>query len=314
MKDIINTSVEDYLNKITEFNMHATQLSSGKFLSCKKELPLPKLTVGSSYISRAMQYHCILKQDCFYIIIPRGSIGMGLNGQAVAFNQSFVFTLEQEIFTSTADNSYNLYIIIPTVELAKYFDEEYITELKNATRLQNLGKKIFIKSEYNQNHLCSLIEALLEQSQTLSYQEILSTQEIIIESLCKLLTLISPLPRQNNTSQTRKLAIVSRALNHIHNGNSINVTSPELAKVSYCSLRNLEYAFKSVLNITPKQYFIKRRMQLIHSALKSNRKVVVSEIIKNFGIVNQGRFAKDYLKFYGEYPHQTRDKSLDYNV
>jgi AraC family ethanolamine operon transcriptional activator len=314
MMDIIDSNIEDYLKKLSKFDLYATQFSSGKFFSCQRDLQLPKLIIGSWYVRTSILYQGVLKEDYFYIVIPRRDVSVLINGQKTEFNQPLVFTIEQEMLVCRPDNSYNLYISIPTVELAKYFDEEYIAQLKNATRQQNLGKQVFVKYEKNQNHLCSLIEVLLKKSKTLSYQVVLDSQETIIELLCKLLTLISPLPRQNNISQIRRLAIVNRALNHIHNGSIINVTSPYLAEVSFCSLRNLEYAFKSLLNITPKQYLIKRRMQLIHSALKSDRKVLISEIINNFGIVNQGRFAKDYLKFYNEYPHQTRDKYLDCKV
>ena len=86
------------------------------------------------------------------------------------------------------------------------------------------------------------------------------------------------------------------------------MTIPDLAEASFCCARSLEYAFKSILSMPPKQYLIKRRLQLIHTILKNPNSMSISEIIEKFGVVNQGRFAKDYFKFYKEYPHKTRGK------
>jgi len=308
--DTTFSSIDDYLKKITEFDIHAMQLSSGKFFCRKTELQLPKLVISSRYVSTSMQYHTTLKQDCFYIVIPRGNMNIAVNGYKTKLNQPLVFTFGQEIFACIPENSRNFHITIPTIELAKYFDEENIAQLKLATAQQNLGQQVFFLSENSQSHLCSLMEILLNRNQLLSYQAVLDAQETIIELLCKLLTLTSPLLKKNNTSQTTKLAIVKRALGHLHKNTAINISVPELADVSFCCLRSLEYAFKSVLSITPKKYLIKRRLHLINTALKTESNLSVSDIIKNFGVVNQGRFAQDYLKLYQEYPHQTRYRIL----
>lgn len=307
MIDIIYSSIEDYLNKINELGVFATQLSSGKFLCCQKELKLPKLIIGSRYVSSSLLYHLTLKQDFFCIAIPKGNAGMLVNGHAVEPNQLLVFTLEQEMLIRIPKNYDSHYIIIPTINLTKYLGEGNIAQLKKATT-QHIGKNIFIQSEKEQMDLCSLIDNLLKQNELLSYQGVLESQEGIIDSLCKLLTLNLPITQKINISKARRLAIVNRALNHIHKNDAIDITSPELAKISFCSLRNLEYAFKSVLNITPKQYVIKRRLQSIHLALKSEKEVMISDVIKRFGISNKGRFAQDYFKFYEQYPHQTRDR------
>jgi AraC family ethanolamine operon transcriptional activator len=314
MKDLIHFEIEDYLKNMAEFDMEVTQLSPGKFVCCQKELTLPKLIIGYRFVNTSLLHHSCLKQDCFYIIIPKGNSGMSVNGQKILLNQPLIYTLEQEVISCIPDNSYNLYIIIPTAELAKYFDKDKIEKFKKSSTQQSSAKKIFLQSESNQNNLCSLIEALLKRSELLSNQAVLDNQETIIELLCDFLILNLPLPQKNNISQKSRLAIVNRALKHIHKSITINITSPYLAEVSFCSLRSLEYAFKSVLNMRPKQYLIKRRLQLINSTLKSNRKVLISDTMKNFGILNQGRFAQDYFKFYNEYPHQTRNVYINQSV
>jgi len=314
MVDTIYSSVEDYLKKIAEFDVVATQVSEGHFLCYQRELQLPKLIVGKRYVTTSLLYQCTLKQDCFYIVIPKVNSGTLVNGQKIELGQPLVFTQKQEALGHMPENSCNLYIIIPTVELTKYFDDEKIESFKHIISQCNIHKKALIQPDNDQKNLSSLIDTLLQENTLLSYQEILDGEEMIMKLLCNLLTLNFSLPKKSKISNTTKLAIVNRALNHIHKNSAITITSPELADISFCCLRNLEYAFKSVLNISPKQYLIKRRFQLIHTALMSEGKLPVNEVIKNFGIVNQARFVNDYFKFYNEYPQQTREKRLDSNI
>jgi len=307
MIDVSFKSVEDYLNTITKFDIYATQLSPGNFLCFQREVQLPKLIVGNRYISSSLQYHSILKLEYLYVSIPKDKSGLLLNGKEVKQNQPIVYTLNQEIFTRIPDCFDNFYLIVPVIELDKYLDEDNLERLNNITQ-QPVCRQIFVSSLETQTKIRELISFLIRSSNRLSYQAVLDTQEIIMELLCKLLTSESLPLEKTKVTQTRQLSIVKRSLNYIHKSANINISSRELSSISFCSLRSLEYAFKSVLNITPKQYLIKRRLQLIHSELKQERGKLISEIIEKFGIVNQGRFAHDYFTFYNEYPHQTRDR------
>nr|WP_252727361.1 helix-turn-helix domain-containing protein [Colwellia sp. C2M11] len=93
------------------------------------------------------------------------------------------------------------------------------------------------------------------------------------------------------------------------------MTIPELAKASFCCVRTLEYSFKQIIGMTPKQYIITRRLQQIHITLKEDKTKTIAELTKSYGIVNQGRFAQDYFKFFNEYPSDTKKQSqvVDYS-
>lgn len=309
MNKIIFPSVEAHLNGLKGFDMHAMQLSSGKFLCQQRDLQLPKLVLGDRSINTSVQYHSILQQDWFYILIPRHNDEVSVNGHKISLNQPLILTENQEALVQVPDNYYAFYIIITNDELIKYFDEETIEHFKDSLSKQNFLKNTFIQPESNLQHLCTLIETLLNKSKYLSFQAVLDSQEKIIESLCQLLTLSTVLPDIHKVNIPTRLAIVNRALKHIHESTFQNITISELATISCCCIRSLEYAFKSILSITPKQYLIKRRLQLIHSTLKHKSDTPINEILKSHGVVNQGRFAQDYLKFFDEYPHQTHDKT-----
>jgi AraC-like DNA-binding protein len=278
------------------------------FIVVKKKLQLSKLVIGERFISTALQYQLTLQQDYFYIVIPKNNVEVYLNGHKTSANQLLLFTENQEMLIRTSGNSCHYYIFISTDKLREYIDGEMINKLKKTIALQNVGINIFIQSVSDQKYLCSLVEKLLNQSALLNYQAVLDIQESIIESLRKLLTLAPARIKIKNTNMPTRLATVNRALRHIHKHSSMNITIPDLAEASFCCARSLEYAFKSILSMSPKQYLIKRRLQLIHSILQNQSNISISEITEKFGIVNQGRFAQDYFKFYKEYPHETRGR------
>ena len=81
----------------------------------------------------------------------------------------------------------------------------------------------------------------------------------------------------------------------------------QLCKVAEVSRRTLEYSFREELDITP-QGFIK--LMRLHAARRDlltshNGESSVAEIAHSLGIYEQGRFATDYKKLFGELPSQT---------
>ena len=309
--NIIFSEIGEYLNAISAFDISGIQLSLGKFICHKKELQLPKLIIGNHSINTAMQYHAILKHDCFYIIIPQSDKGIKIDGQEIKYNIPIVFIPEQETISVFYANTFDYHITIPKAELVKCFDGINIELLKIMFSNQKFDSPMLAHTKGYQKRICSLIEFLFNQNKILNYQAVVDVQDEIIELLRKLLTPDS-MSLEKNTNNTTKLAIVNRSLNYLNANNTVNITTHELAKVSFCCLRNLEYAFKSVIGITPKQYLIKRRFQLINLSLKHDKTISINQTLNNFGVLNQGRFAQDYFKFYNEYPCQTRNQAKYY--
>ncbi|GHE84797.1 AraC family transcriptional regulator [Thalassotalea profundi] len=312
MLDLQYTCLGEYLSKLKKLDIYATQVTSGKFLCQYRELQLPKLIVGDRFISTGLRLHTMLKQDCFYIILPNNNHDVSINGHLIDANQPIIFANNQEMLFNVPKNSQKYYvIIINSEELAEYYGRENVDTLKKTIETQAIKPIKFINPKNHQQHLCLIIENLLNQSQLLSYQAVFDIQERLIASLCQLLSLSflgCPLLNIEEKNKPRQLAIVNRALKYIHSNSTLKITIPTLAKASFCCIRSLEYSFMEILKMSPKQYIIKRRLQLIHHDLKVKKDKSIKEIITTYGVVNQGRFAQDYYQFFNEYPHQTRDR------
>lgn len=105
-------------------------------------------------------------------------------------------------------------------------------------------------------------------------------------------------------NQTRK-TIVERAFNYLMTLDKTNVPIPELAGQCYCSVRSLEYAFKSILLMTPKQFLTIRKYHLVRSSIKQQKVDSIKSLIQQFGLTNQGRFRLQYEELFGESPKIT---------
>jgi len=287
MIDTTFNSVEDYLNTISKFDIYATQLSARSFLCVQKEVQLPKLTVGNRFISSSLQYHSILKRDYLYISIPSEQTDVFVNGKKMHNNQSIVYTLNCEVLTRTPDLFDNYYIIIPISELLEYMSEEERNIFNALIKQPESFWQNFSSSTRTPIQLRSLIKLLIRNNEKLNYQSILDIQELFFELLYELLMSDhKTLQIKSSATHTRRLSIVKRSLNHIHKSETVNINSKALANISFCSLRSLEYAFRDILDITPRQYLIKRRLQLIHAELKKPGSVSINETLTKFGVVN----------------------------
>ena len=308
MTDIEFYCIDKYSQELLNMDVYTTQISPGVF-SCKlRKFELPKIIIGDQLINTSIQFHAKITGDCFHIILPCKNMDkVFVNGKSLLHRQILVFAQHQEMFIQIPKNYPKHYIlVISSEELARYYGSENIAILKEAVEYQNFSESIFVNSCKSLKNLIVIIEELLNHGYLLNYLAVMDAQETLMGLLCDLLELKDSSPNLPIITQSRQLAIIGRALNYIHKSSTLNITIPEVAKVSFCCTRTLEYSFKAILGMTPKQYLIKRRLQSIHLSLKEGNANTIAELTKSHGIVNQGRFAQDYFQFFNEYPHHTK--------
>lgn len=74
------------------------------------------------------------------------------------------------------------------------------------------------------------------------------------------------------------------------------------------SRRELEYAFRSSFDTSPRSFLHSLRLNAIRRALQNNTgdRATVSEIALNHGVAHFGRFSAQYRALFGENPSETR--------
>ena len=84
------------------------------------------------------------------------------------------------------------------------------------------------------------------------------------------------------------------------------VQMPDLCLALKVSRRELEYAFRTVFDVSPRDHFETLRLNAIRRALLRNTHQTVTEIAHAHGINHLGRFAARYQALFGEKPSETR--------
>ena len=109
------------------------------------------------------------------------------------------------------------------------------------------------------------------------------------------------------STQARHFDLLMYTLDLILTDKNSQLSIAKLAEIGSVSIRTLEYIFKDFLGLSPKEYMIAIRLNKVHYQLQreSNGSRLIRDIIQEFGVVNTGRFAKEYRLFFGQSPSQT---------
>jgi AraC-like DNA-binding protein len=120
---------------------------------------------------------------------------------------------------------------------------------------------------------------------------------------CELATSSTP-PKDSIRNRTR-LARRAEAWLQDHIGEAVQV--PDLCLALHVSRRELEYAFRSTFDQSPRDYLETMRLNAIRRALlraDAQRESIIG-IAYEHGVTHLGRFAANYRKLFGEKPGET---------
>lgn len=137
-----------------------------------------------------------------------------------------------------------------------------------------------------------------------------NTKRMITETVLQLaLNALSPTTPHTDkqVNQSTRNTGVKNVVEFLHHYAAEVPTISELCKIAKLSERNLQYAFKEYLGITPVRYLRLVRLNgvkrdLLHTAPEETR---VVDIAMNWGFVELGRFAKEYRQLFHELPSET---------
>ncbi len=113
------------------------------------------------------------------------------------------------------------------------------------------------------------------------------------------------------SSQSNRLPGVRRVIDYLHCYASEVPTIPELCKIAKLSERNLQYAFKEYLGVTPTRYLRLRRLNGVRRELLIShpKEIRIVDVALDWGFIELGRFAGEYRQLFQELPSATLGKS-----
>ena len=109
----------------------------------------------------------------------------------------------------------------------------------------------------------------------------------------------------------RRRQIVRRALDVIHARLSQPPTILELCEATGTSRRTLFYAFHDMLDLSPRAYTKRVRLQAARRMIVDNRdQRCVQQVARKLGFAHEGQFSIDYASVFGESPSKTRQRLI----
>ena len=129
-------------------------------------------------------------------------------------------------------------------------------------------------------------------------------QELFLQTIVMAAHSGSALPRcQNGTAAP---AAVRRAEEFMRSKAENVLTVADIANAAGCSVRALQFAFRRFRGKSPTEALRRIRLELAYQAIMGlDGSASVWEVAARYGFSNPGRFAKQYLRAFGEYPSMT---------
>lgn len=112
---------------------------------------------------------------------------------------------------------------------------------------------------------------------------------------------------ERRVSAGTRLEVFERALGHLEERGSSRVTIADLCRAAGVSIRTLEYAFREVCGVSPRQYLVAHRLRAAQRSLREAEpeRGAIKRAALDAGFRELGRFSVTYRRFFGESPTET---------
>lgn len=300
----------EHLREHMFVNASVYQMSKGPLHAFRKSLILEHVTLFYRQERAAIAAMYSSHPDQFVIAIPL--LDIIINGRNLTTDQLFVIGPDEIIHHPGPEQFQMFGICFNYQQACKYLSPELLQAISSYSESIRANKVELPFISRFKSQCIDLYETLFANRELASKREIVEYEESIFALIEKLFTPLLDVTKPSSQFTGSRRNIVSRAIEHIVDNDITDIPVQEWADKCYCSMRSLEYAFKSIYKITPKQFLSIRRLHIVRSKIKSQEFASLKDLMSHIGVSNPGRFSAQYFNLFGEYPKQTwsRYKSL----
>lgn len=298
-------SIEQYSLSCDPLNQVVCQLSRGEFKASRYVLSFPKLEVSKEVTNNKVLYHGVCTSDYLYIAFFNRDDAITVNGVRLGYDDVFIVAPNEEIVSVLPPGVETFVLLIKRRYLIDTLGEEKASQIiKLSSEIRN-RKVILPKTQLISKRVISIIEYSLRYNISISPGMSVLVQDYILNNV-KLLFDESNIYTELSLVYDKRFVIILRAFAYINLNIKSKLEVGDLARNCFCSTRTLEYAFKKVLSISPKQYLLIVRLNF--ARFEFERKfgsTSVGQILNKMNIENPGRFSGEYFELFQEYPKDT---------
>jgi AraC-like DNA-binding protein len=281
------------------------QTSPGRNESERRCFILPELAFFYRKENLARLTVLFQESNQYLLIVPLTNLIV--NGISHSANELIIINPSDITYCTLPENFSCVGVSFSSLQVKNHLSAIALHHLKVAGKSKLLGNPLKLDTSSITNYILQTSKPLTFQN----YQTGLENQSIVAKTCFELInnTFNNVLESSKNRAYQSRKNIVDRAFNFFVGSDITDVAIPELAEQCYCSVRSLEYAFKSILQMTPKRFVTLRKYHLVRQSIKKQGSTSMKSLLQQFGLTNQGRFTLQYEALFGESPKMTWDKT-----
>jgi len=134
--------------------------------------------------------------------------------------------------------------------------------------------------------------------------------ELEHEIPARLIRLLATNPQATSLTIDRpRILAVQKARDYIDAHVNEPPTIQEVCQAAGVSWRTLNYAFREIFGVTPKEYLQATRLDGVLKELhRKGPSAIIADVANHWGFWHMGQFAVDYRRQFGELPSETRNR------
>lgn len=288
----------DDINRDQGWDIEYRQLQRGGFRALMRAFEAAGALVSYEVVTGPLEIHTAEPDDSVALFMPTCPLGQArFNGYLVDGRRAFLVSSGAEIqFLSNADASCHI-VRIPSSRF-----ESNAGAVGLDRPLQRAETRLV---ESDDHKLCGIRRAV---DGVLSIDQ--QAPDTVEPSVVHLVESVAELPTNQDGDQEYRHSdprAFRRALEFIDANVKSDVSSLDLCEVACLQRRSLERLFKKEFGISPLQYILARRMNVVRRQLlvSDANEVCVSAIAHDHGFTHLGRFSGVYREFFSELPSET---------
>jgi len=291
-------------NKSALFDSILFQASNGKLHSQRHVFSHQDLSIVIRHETVATA--AIYRNDSQHFFIGLPSTDIIVNGNTIEQSRILALAPDESFFSPLPENFVGIGLSFSVESARKHLSDASYKVLKSgAVLIRNGSIALDDIEQYSKEirGLCDLLQSECDSPQRTPAAFYIDKIFIMLDQM--LSPHLTTIKNQSSLLCKRK-NIVSRAVDYLLAHPQQQVTVIQLAACCFCSVRSLEYAFKSIFQMTPKQFLTFRLLHSVKEQLEQNAESCHKDIFQRFDISNYSRFTNQYTEFFGETPKETR--------
>lgn len=303
--DACAVDVDDIARSQRDWRLEYSQLSAGAYAGGLQHIQLEGLRLVSEWANRGLRQRGQLDTRTVGFAIARSTAGCARFHGVAASGDTLMIGRGDDIDLTLAPNSIHVGIVVERALLAELWRG---IDLQPCSR----GQAAQICVAARPGHAAALVQAQLQRMRELSSDAAALREPAHLRRLrdTLLLAWLEALPERLDLAAPKALqerrALVQQVCELAAPSPEPPPTLLEVCRRIGVSPRKLEYCFKEVLGMSPRQYLRAARLNGVRRELRCGRDArSIADVASHWGFWHMSDFAADYKRLFGELPSHT---------